>query len=211
MNDPTQLSIYQLRAVLNGVSPLVWRRFLLSSKTSLVDLHKILQLSFGWSGFYLYEFCIHGKTFGSNAEDPRSVCLGDFRLRPTERFRYRYNFLAFWESDLRLEATVPLHEDLTYPRCVGGRHPAPDEDDGGAWEYQRLQDHYRLPHLEALSVLAETAQSVFRNGSRAGIDLEELEEATHRVEAYLRFRDRKFDRQKLNRELSESNRNRGAQ
>ena len=70
MNDPTQLSIYQLRAVLNGVSPLVWRRFLLSSETSLADLHKILQLSFGWSGFYLYEFCIHGKTFGSMQKTP---------------------------------------------------------------------------------------------------------------------------------------------
>ena len=125
MNDPTQLSIYQLRAVLNGVSPLVWRRFLISIETSLADLHNILQLSFGWSGFYLYEFCIHGKTFGSNAEDPR---------------------------------------------CVGGRRPAPDEDDGGAWDYQRLQDHYKFPPLEALSVLAETTQSVFRNGSRAGID-----------------------------------------
>jgi hypothetical protein len=99
-------------------------------------------LAFGWSGFYLYEFFIHGKTFGCNAEDPRSVCLGDFQLRPVERFRYRYNFLAFWESDLRLEATVPLHEDLTYPRCVGGRHPAPDEDDGGAWDYQRLIDRH---------------------------------------------------------------------
>ena len=209
MNDPTQLSIYQLRAVLNGVSPLVWRRFLLSSETSLADLHRILQLAFGWSDFYLYEFCIHGKTFSSNAEDPRSV-LGDFQLRPAERFRYRYNFLAFWESDLRLEATIPLHEDLTYPHCVGGRHPAPDEDDGGAWEYQRLQDHYRFPPLEALSVLAETTQSVFRNGSRAGIDLEELEEATDRVEAYLRFRDRNFDRRKLNHELSGLNRNGGA-
>ena len=156
MNDPTQLSIYQLRAVLNGVSPLVWRRLLLSSETSLADLHKILQLAFGWSGFYLYEFCIHGKALGSNAEDPRSVCLGDFQLRPAERFRYRYNFLVFWESDLRLEATVPLHGDFTYPRCVGGRHPAPDEDDGGAWEYQRLQDHYKLPPLETLSVLGET-------------------------------------------------------
>ena len=96
MNNPTRLSIYQLRAVLNGGGPLVWRRFLLSIETSLADLHKILQLSFGWSGFYLYEFCIHGKTYGSNAEDPRSVCLGDFQLRPVERFRYRYNFLAFW-------------------------------------------------------------------------------------------------------------------
>ena len=65
MNDPTQFSIYQLRAVLNGVSPLVWRRFLLFSETSLADLHKILQLAFGWSEFYLYEFCVHGKTFGS--------------------------------------------------------------------------------------------------------------------------------------------------
>jgi hypothetical protein len=39
----------------------------------------------------------------------------------------------------------------------------------------------------------------------------ELEDATHRVEAYQRFRDRKFDRQKLNCELSELNRNGGAQ
>ena len=116
MSEPTLCSIYRLRVVLNGVSPLVWRRFLLFSETSQADLHKILQLAFGWSEFYLYEFCVHGKTFGSNAEDPRSACLGDFRLRPTERFRYRYNFLAFWESDLRLEATVPIHEDLTYPR-----------------------------------------------------------------------------------------------
>jgi len=60
-------------------------------------------------------------------------------------------------------------------------------------------------------VLAETTQNVFRNDSRVGIDLEELEDATHRVEAYLRFRDQKFDRQRLNRELSKLNRNRGAQ
>ncbi len=52
MNDPTQLSIYQFRAVLNGVSPMVWRRFLLASETSLADLHEVLQLAFGWSGFY---------------------------------------------------------------------------------------------------------------------------------------------------------------
>ena len=101
MNDPTQISIYQLRAVLNGVSPLVWRRLLLSSATTLADLHKILQLAFGWSDFYLYEFRIHGKTFGSNGEDSRSVCLGDLQLRPTERFRYRYNFLVFWELPIR--------------------------------------------------------------------------------------------------------------
>jgi Plasmid pRiA4b ORF-3-like protein len=106
MNEPTRFPIYQLRAVLNGVSPLVWRRFLLSSETSLADLHKILQLAFGWSDFYMYEFRIHRKTFGSNAEDPRSVCLSDFRLRPAERFHYR---TTSWHFGNHLRLEVPLH------------------------------------------------------------------------------------------------------
>ena len=79
-----------------------------------------------------------------------------FGCAPLNVFAIGYNFLVFWEWD------------FTYPRCVGGRDPAPDEDDGGAWEYQRPQDHYKLPPLEALSVLAETTQSVFRNGGRNG-------------------------------------------
>jgi Plasmid pRiA4b ORF-3-like protein len=46
MSDPTLFFIYRLRVVLNGVSPLVWRRLLVSSKTNLADLHEILQLPF---------------------------------------------------------------------------------------------------------------------------------------------------------------------
>jgi len=198
MSDPTLCSIYRLRVVLNGVSPLVWRRFLVSSKTNLADLHEILQLAFGWSGFYLYEFRIHGRTFG----DARSVCLADFQLHPGERFRYRYNFFVFWEFDLRLEAILPHQGELAHPRSVGGRYPAPDEEDGGAWGYQQLQDQYKFPPLEAASLLAETTQSVLKKGSRAGIDLEELADASGRVEAYLTFRDRKFDRRELNAGLS---------
>src|SRR5258708_14038222 len=91
MSEPTLCSIYRLRVVLNGVSPLVWRRLLVSSETNLADLHEILQLAFGWSGFYLYEFRIHGRTFGKE----RSVCLADLQLHPGERFRYCYNFLVF--------------------------------------------------------------------------------------------------------------------
>src|SRR6266403_3363736 len=121
MSDSTSCSIYRLRVVLNGVSPLVWRRFLVSSKTNLADLHEILQLAFGWSDFYLYEFCIHGRTFG----DARSVCLADFQLHPGERFRYRYNFFVFWECDLRLEAILP-HQGSWPSRAAWAadtRHP----------------------------------------------------------------------------------------
>jgi hypothetical protein len=121
MSDPTLCSIYRLRVVLNGVSPLVWRRFLVSSKTNLADLHEILQLAFGWSGFYLYEFRIHWRTFG----DARSVCLADFQLHPGERFRYRYNFFVFWECDLRLEAILPHQGELASRAAWAAdtRHP----------------------------------------------------------------------------------------
>ena len=35
----TPLSIYQLRIVLRGISPLIWRRLLLHSNTTLAHLH----------------------------------------------------------------------------------------------------------------------------------------------------------------------------
>src|SRR5271165_5939218 len=44
------IAIYQLRVVLRGVSPLIWRRLLVVSETSLGELHEILQSALGWSG-----------------------------------------------------------------------------------------------------------------------------------------------------------------
>ena len=38
-------AIYQLRIVLRGVSPLLWRRLLVASDSSLAELHAILNLS----------------------------------------------------------------------------------------------------------------------------------------------------------------------
>jgi len=38
------LSLYQLRVVLRGISPLIWRRMLVHSDTTLAHLHTILQI-----------------------------------------------------------------------------------------------------------------------------------------------------------------------
>ena len=59
--SPTSLSIYQLRVVLRGISPLIWRRVLVHSETSLAHLHTILQILFAWSDEHLHSFHIHGK------------------------------------------------------------------------------------------------------------------------------------------------------
>jgi hypothetical protein len=52
-------------------------------------------------------------------------------------------------------------------------------------------------------VLAETIRSVQQQGDRAEIDLEELEQAQERVNAYLAFRERKFERQRVNAALGQ--------
>jgi hypothetical protein len=83
--------IYQLRIVLCGISPLISRRLLVSSDTTLAHLHLMLQIVFAWSNEHLYHFHIFGKDYGSNAADTRHVTLHSFGLQPGERFRYVYN------------------------------------------------------------------------------------------------------------------------
>jgi hypothetical protein len=39
--------VYRLRAVLHAVSPLIWRRLLVSGESTVADLHTIVQTAFG--------------------------------------------------------------------------------------------------------------------------------------------------------------------
>ena len=66
MPEPSVSStaIYQLRVVFCGVSPLVWRRLLVVSETSLAELQNILQSAFNWSGEHLHRFLIRDAAYG---------------------------------------------------------------------------------------------------------------------------------------------------
>jgi hypothetical protein len=126
---------YQLRVVLCGVSPLVWRRLLVVSTTSIAELHEILQNAFGWSGEHLHRFLIHGAAYGIPClggivfrDDARRVPLSRFRLHCGERFRYEYDFMADWKLDIRLERALPFDPNRVLPFCIGGSRAAPPED-----------------------------------------------------------------------------------
>ena len=65
MTQPPQTpTIYQLRLVLAGISPMIWRRLLVSSETNIAQLHQYIQVAFDWSGEHLHRFHIHGKDYG---------------------------------------------------------------------------------------------------------------------------------------------------
>ena len=85
-------SVYQLRVVPHGVSPLIWRRPLVPGDASVADVHAVLQIAFGWDGEHLHRFVIHGVEYGISyagggfRDDPHRVHLADLGLRPTELF-----------------------------------------------------------------------------------------------------------------------------
>ena len=148
----TPQAVYQLRVVLRGISPLIWRRLLVPGGTSVAGLHEILQAAFAWSGEHLHRFIIGGTEYGISyaygpgfRDDARKVRLGSLGLRAGERIIYDYDLGALWRHDLRVEAISAGEAGRAYPRCTGGRRAGPPEDWGGPWRFMEAsQPHHVL-------------------------------------------------------------------
>ena len=203
----TPLSIYQLRIVLRGISPLIWRRVLVRSETTLAQLHAMLQILFAWSDEHLHSFHIHGREYGSSGASTHAVRLHDLRFHRGERFRYVYDFGAYWECDLRLEALLPLAPRRVYPVCIGGKREAPPEDCRGAWGYlERLDQHRLYPPLEAMGVVAKAISTLLEADPQTSVraalgDLDAFSEAVDCLGAYVQFQPDDFDRHAVNTHL----------
>lgn len=134
--------VYQLRVVLAGISPLIWRRLLVPATATIAQLHTVVQTVFGWGGEHLHRFVIHGVEYGicyvggpSFRDHAGKVRLGELGLRITERFAYEYNFTVGWRLDLRLEQIRHREPARGYPHCTGGRRAGPPEGWAGPLDY----------------------------------------------------------------------------
>ena len=143
------MTVYRLRVVVAGISPLIWRRLEVAASTTVAGLHAIVQATFGWSGEHLHRFVIGGTEYGISypggpgfRDDARQVRLAGLRLREGERFIYEYNFSAAWRVDLRVEQIARAQPGRACPRCTGGRRAGPPEDWDGPWAFlERTQPH----------------------------------------------------------------------
>jgi len=122
MYDSSESVIYQLKVVLLGISPMIWRRLKVSSDSTIEDLHYTLQIAMGWSDIHLHHFIIHGKQYGITqpggiifSERARVVKLATFEIRVKERFIYEYDFSIhpamgawryWWRHEIRVEAML---------------------------------------------------------------------------------------------------------
>ena len=199
-------TVYQLRVVLAGISPMVWRRLLVPAETSVAGLHAIMQAAFGWSDEHLHRFTIHAVEYGlwrpgsaGFSRDAHQVPLSGFGLRPGERFTYEYNFFAGWRHDIRVEQVPPRSPRRRYPACTGGARQAPPEDCGSPEEFLALRQ--RWPPVLIAARMAEILSEILDDGDApAGEALGEHREELARLLDLARLD--KLDRAALNNALS---------
>jgi Plasmid pRiA4b ORF-3-like protein len=123
--EASERVILQLRALLRGISPLIWRRLLVRRGASIAQLHDVLQVAFGWENMPLHRFEIRGREYGLSRKggvffdtDARTVRIGNLGLHRMERFTYEYDFGDNWVHDIRIEATLPIDPAMRYPHTA---------------------------------------------------------------------------------------------
>ncbi len=157
MKSAEPAKVYQFKVTLNNIHPPVWRRILVSDKSTLLDLHAVIQDVFGWLDYHLHEFMIQDVRYGDPAndefdefdiQDEAKVRLRKLNMKEGSRFTYTYDFGDSWEHTLVLEKIISLEKGMKLPECIKGKRACPPEDVGGPWGYEGFLEAIRDPQNE---------------------------------------------------------------
>ena len=146
--------IYQIQIVLKGSKPKIWRRILIDSDTLLIDLHKIIQTTMGWTNSHLHLFSDGYEEYSPKefeveyTVDSRTVRLNQILKKEKSSINYEYDFGDNWQHTLILEKILSPDNQLQIPRCIAGRRNCPPEDCGGIWGYSEMLKILKQPDHE---------------------------------------------------------------
>jgi hypothetical protein len=147
--------IYQLKIMLEGVEPAIWRRIEIPDCT-LQQLHFYIQDAMGWEDHHLHQFIVGKDRFlpvsacDGDDYDESSACLSDIIPERSRKFRfkYEYDFGDGWMHQIAVERRAPPEKGIKYPRCLAGQRACPLEDCGGPWRYMLLLEAIADPEHE---------------------------------------------------------------
>ncbi len=156
----TPEKIYQLRIGLKDISPPIWRRVQVEGKTTLDELHEIVQIVMGWENSHLHNFEIDEVyytdpimlEFNDWREDKDSTRykLKDVIREEGKTFYYTYDYGDSWLHAIKVEKILPKEAGGVYPLCVKGKRACPPEDVGGYPGYyyfvEAMQDKSHPSH-----------------------------------------------------------------
>ncbi len=146
---------FDLEVSLLDIEPRIWRRFLIHSEATFLNLHHAIQQSFGWQDCHLYEFLDgkgnmndtgplyalklpriarseHADPLDDEPDAPEAgeIELGQYFSAKDERCFYVYDFGDNWQHVVELKSILKLPETFTR-RLLDGARACPPEDCGG--------------------------------------------------------------------------------
>lgn len=137
--------IAQLKIVLGGIRPQIWRRLLVPERITLASLAPVLERTMGWESYHLHQFEIDGVKYGpTDLDEPlpvheeRDRRLSDFELKKGGRLYFDYDFGDGWEHRITLEKFLEPEPGTAYPVCIDGSRACPPEDVGGVDGYRNF-------------------------------------------------------------------------
>jgi DNA invertase Pin-like site-specific DNA recombinase len=182
--------LYQFRVSICGVTPEIWRRVLVRSNSTLDQLSDTITALFSWGGDHLHKFLLAGawETGMELDVDESTQSLADLRLKPNDSLFYQYDFGDDWLHEIVFEKIVRFNKTRVYPFCTAGKNAGPPEDCGGPEAY-----------MNARNFLSR------RKGRKAKLPRGRVSwsEKEFYKENYRSFDPDEFDRNKVNRQLSE--------
>lgn len=158
----SKAQIYQIKVTLRDSKPPIWRRLLVSSETTLAQLHEIIQIAMGWEDAHLHQFEIGDERYSLPMEDffddldvkdERCVKLSKLVTGEDFKFVYEYDFGDSWDHIILVEKILPINSEQKLPVCINGKRACPPEDVGGVWGYDTF--------LEAIQNLDHPDHSMY--------------------------------------------------
>lgn len=157
----------RLRISLEGIEPSIWRTVIFPRNATLHELHRAIQILFGWYDYHLYQFEIDSRCFEApdeeaEGEDSTRTRLSKLITGPGQVFHYVYDFGDNWIHRIEVEDDDVSADPGWTPWLVDGEWRGPPEDCGGVSGYQRL--------VEAINAPPETLDEEGRDFVRWGGD-----------------------------------------
>ena len=152
-NITAQQAVLQIKIVLLGTKPPIWRRVSVPAEFTLAELHDVIQVAMNWEESHLHVFRIGRQSFGAPSMSGPSInekkaCLANVLHKVGSQATYIYDFGDSWEHAITVEKILPPEPNVVYPFCTGGKLAGPPEDCGGIPGFYHMLEALADPNHE---------------------------------------------------------------
>lgn len=170
--------LYELKIVLLGSKPPIWRRLQVPGDASLGWLHAVIQVAMGWTNSHLHHFLTREARYADPRElddtgfggppdrDESKATLIQIAPGQGDQFVYEYDFGDSWAHEITVEKIIPAPSAAaTTALCLDGARACPPEDCGGIWGYADLLKTLKNPKHPEHEAMKEWLGRPFDAGS----------------------------------------------